>query len=116
MDLTETVTARIDAQTRAALERLAERFGCAVDHLVATAVFRFVNEEDREVAQEFADLPPFVSPDPLARALDEAETRHREAFDAFIQPGLDDIAAGRVIDHDDFMREMRERYRSRDAA
>jgi hypothetical protein len=73
-------------------------------------------EETRHWPTASDDLPAYVETDPLAIALNEAEDKAREAFEAFVRPAEDDITAGRLVEHADFMREMRERYRSRDAA
>jgi len=59
---------------------------------------------------------PFVETDPLAPALNERESEAIAALHAYLKPGEDDIEVGRVIDHEAFMREMKARYRSRDAA
>jgi len=106
----------LDDETVADLDKLAAERGCTREHLVATAVLRFVSEETRHWPTEADDLPAYVETDPLAIALNEAEDKVREAFEAFVQPAEDDITAGRLVEHADFMREMRERYRSRDAA
>jgi predicted transcriptional regulator len=57
-----------------------------------------------------------VETDPLAVALNERDREAIAALHAYLKPGDDDIEAGRVIDHEAFMREMKERYRSPDAA
>ncbi len=49
-------------------------------------------------------------------ALNESEGEAIAALHAYLKPGEDDIEVGRVIDHEAFMREMKDRYRSRDAA
>lgn len=98
------------------LDRLAAHFGCTRDHLVATAVMRFVDEESRIFPGEFDHLPPYEDPEPLAKNLAEAERRVAEAWSAYLKPAEDDIEAGRMVDHKDSMRELRERYSSRDAA
>lgn len=115
------MTATLDAETLADLRRLAEHINCSVDHLVTTAVLRFVNEEigalPREKDDPFADLPPYEDPTVEGRALSEAEAAHDAAFKAFIQVGEDAIARGDVISHEDLMAELRERYeQKRDAA
>jgi predicted transcriptional regulator len=110
------VTAGVDEETVAALAQLADRFGCTVEHLVITAVLRFVEEERQIEPDELGDLPPYVDPDPLARALNEANGRAIKALRAYLQPALDDLEGGRTVPHEDVMRRMRERRRSRDAA
>lgn len=106
----------IDEASVANLDKLASEWECTREHLVATAVLRFLNDETRHWPSEFDDLPPYVETNLLAIALNEAEAKAAEALDAFLKVGEDDIEAGRVIDHEDFMCEMRARYRVRDAA
>jgi hypothetical protein len=115
MSKSAAITASVDAETLADLRLLAKRFGCSVEHLVSTAILRFVSEE-APLSPDCQDLPPYVDPDPLARDLQDAELRTAEALRAYIQPGLDDADAGRTIGHEEFMRRMRERFRSRNAA
>ncbi|MBV9883564.1 MAG: hypothetical protein JO276_11190 [Sphingomonadaceae bacterium] len=110
------ITASVDEATLADLRQLAEEFGCTVEHLVATAVLRFVDEERARLPGESGELPPYVDPDPLARALSEANGRAGDALRAYLQPALDDLEAGRTISHEEVMRRMRERHRSRNAA
>jgi predicted transcriptional regulator len=110
------ITASVDEATLANLQQLAEGFGCTVEHLVTTAVLRFVDEERAGSAEEAGELPPYVDSDPLARALTEANGRATDALRAYLQPALDDLDAGRSIPHEDVMRRMRERHRSRNAA
>jgi predicted transcriptional regulator len=114
------VAVEIDEETLAGLDRIAADWGVTREHVLAAAVLRFVAEElsrlPREPDDPLGKLPPYVETDPLAIALNEAEDEAREAFDAYMKPAEDDIEAGRVIDHEEFVREMRERYRSRSAA
>lgn len=91
------IAAEVDAETLADLTRLAEQMKCTVDHLVATAVHRFVNDEIGAITpDEFAHLPPYQDPSPEGRALDQAEDAADAALRAFLKVGEDDIAAGRV--------------------
>ena len=116
MSNSEQVSAALDAASLADLDKLAAEWGCTREKIATTAVLRFLSEETRHWPTEFDNLPPFVETDPLAVALNEAQDRAAEAFAAFMKPAEDDIAAGRFVEHEDFMREMRARYRSRDAA
>jgi predicted transcriptional regulator len=116
MGKTAVIAAGVDEETLSGLRQLAERFDCSVEHLVATAVLRFVSEESGASSGDFDGLPPYVDPDPLARNLEDAERRTVEAWKAYLQPALDDLKAGRTVDHEELMRQMRERYRSRNAA
>lgn len=109
MKLDRDLTAKIDAETLAGLERLAARFDCTVEHLVTTAILRFIDDESRDVPEVIANLPPYFSPDPLTRALDEAQARHAEAFRAFIQPGLDAADRGDLIPHEEVFDRIRAR-------
>lgn len=116
MSKSAVITADLDGETLADLRQLAEHFNCSVEHLVTTAVLRLVNEESMASSGDSDGVPPYVDPDPLARNLEDAERRTVEALKAYLQPALDDLEAGRTVDHEEFMRQMRERYRSRDAA
>jgi predicted transcriptional regulator len=110
------ITASVDEATLATLGQLAEGFGCTVEQLVTTAVLRFVDEERAALPDDPGELPPYVESDPLARALGEANGRASDALRAYVQPALDDLEAGRSIPHEEVMRRMRERHRSRNAA
>jgi predicted transcriptional regulator len=121
MGKSEAVTATLDAETLADLRRLAEHMNCSVDHLVTSAVLRFVDDELGALPPDkddpFTGLPPYEDPSVEGRALSEAEAAHAAAFKAFIQVGEDAIARGDVISHEDLMAELRERYeQKRDAA
>jgi predicted transcriptional regulator len=116
MGKTAVIAASVDEETLTGLGQLAERFDCTVEHLVATALLRFVNEESGASPGDFDGLPPYADPDPLARNLEDAERRTVEAWKAYLQPALDDLEAGRIVDHDELVRQMRERRRSRNAA
>lgn len=103
----ETINAAVDAETLADLGRLAEHMNCSLDHLVTTAVLRFVNDEIGAITpDEFAHLPPYVEKEPIARALNEAESEARVAMRAFLKVGEDAIERGDVISHEDLMAEL----------
>lgn len=106
------VMGALDDETFAGLERLARHFGCTVEHLVVTAVMRFVDEEGRVISTAPADVPAYRNPELDWEAIDQANA----SFDAFIQRGLDDVEAGRVVPHDEVMRRLRDRYADRQAA
>lgn len=109
----QAVAAALDAETLSDLERLAEHMDCSVEHLVTTAVLRFVNEEIRAITpDEFAHLPGYRTPELDWKAIDKGQA----SFDAFIQAGIDDLDAGRTFSHEEVMREMRERAATRQAA
>lgn len=116
MSNSQRVIAHLDAEAATDLDRLAQEWGCTREHIATAALLRFLNEETRHWPTEFDDLPPFVETDPLAIALAESEDRATAALKAYLKPAEDDIKAGRLIDHEDVMRELRERYRARDAA
>lgn len=109
----EAISAAVDDETFADLQKLAEHMNCSVDHLVATAVYRFVNDEIRAIApDQFADIPGYRDPELDWAAIDTAQA----SFNAFLQRGIDDLEAGRTIPHEEVMREMRERAAGRQAA
>lgn len=65
--------------------------------------------DDRTFADGLLDPEPdwvvgYEIVDGKLRAMDE------ERHWAYIQEGLDDLAAGRVVDHDVVMRQMREKF------
>lgn len=100
------MTATLDAETLADLRRLAEHMDCSVDHLVTSAVLRFVNEEIGTVTpDEFAHLPA----PPRDPSLDwEAIDRAQASFHAWLKEGEDDLASGNVISHQDLMAELKQ--------
>ena len=113
----EAITATVDDETLADLGRLAEHMNCTVDHLVTTAVLRFVGEEIGAITPDaFAHLPCYVETEPTALALDEAEGKARAALRAYLQEGTDAIARGDVISHEDLMAELRAKFGKRRAA
>lgn len=91
------------------LDKIAAHWDCTREHVVATAVLRLISEELNyvpEVRAEWADLPPYVETDPLAIALHDAEQKAVEALRAYLKPAEDDIAAGRVLSHEEMMAEL----------
>lgn len=107
------VAVDLDEKTLAELDRLCAHLGRTREHLVMTAILRFVGEEIGAITEdEFADLPPYRSPDLDWEAIDKANA----SFHAFLQAGIDDLDAGRVVSHEELMRELRERYSGRQAA
>lgn len=110
----EAISATVDHQTLADLRRLAEHMGCTVDHLVATAVHRFVNQEIGAVEPDaFADMPGYCDPTPEGRALDEAQDREREAFRAYVKIGTDAADRGEVVSHEEMTRWFADRKADR---
>lgn len=107
MDRPHVVTGALDDETLALLDRLAEHFGCTREHLVATAVMRFVAEESRIFPGEFDHLPPCVSDDPRMIALDAAEAAVADAWRALAEEGEDAIERGDFVAHEDLMAELR---------
>lgn len=113
MDKARIIETQIDARTFADLERLARRLDASIDHLITTAIMRFVDEEVGVFEEERLPGPPsFATLQPELAPLDDAA----EAMHAFLRKGLDDLEAGRVIPHEDVMRELRARHRARSAA
>ena len=105
MGKSEAVTAALDAETLADLRRLAAHMNCSVDHLVTTAVVRFVNEEIGAVEPDpFAHLPaPSRNPSLDWEAIDKAQA----SFHAWLKEGEDDLASGNVVSHEDLMAELK---------
>lgn len=117
MSKAHSIAAQVDAETLADLTRLAEHMKCTLDHLVATAVCRFVNDEIGAITpDEFAGLPPYVETDPTALALDEADDVAAAALDAFLEVGEDDIAAGCVHSQEEVEAMFNVRWGKRNAA
>jgi len=113
----EAISAAIDAETLDDLERLAKHMDCSVDHLVTTAVLRFVGEEIRAIMpDEFPHIPRYVSTDPTTRALDDAQERYDAAFNAFVQVGEDDLIAGRSYSQEEVEAMFKVRQDKRSAA
>lgn len=111
MSKSQKVTAPLDSDSLADLDRLAAHMECTREQLVAAAVDRFIAEESRFLPPHpddpLANLPPYVETDPLAIALNEAERKAAEAMAAFLKAGEDAIARGDVISHDDLMAELK---------
>jgi len=98
------VGASLDAETLGALDRLAEHFGCSREHLVATAVMRFINDEIDAITEDpFADIPPYRTPQLDWEAIDKASASLR----AFLKVGEDAIERGDVVSHDVVMAELK---------
>ena len=114
MSKSQHVTVPLDATTSCDLDRLAAEWNCTRDHIAMTALLRFLNEETRHWPSEFEPLPPFVETDPLAIALNESESEAIAALHAYLSPERHIEPAG--LYPRGFMREMKQRYRSRDAA
>lgn len=109
----EAISAAVDDETFADLQRLAEHMKCSVDHLVATAVYRFVSEEIGAITpDEFAHLPPYIETEPTTVALNEAERKARAAMRAFLKVGEDAIERGEVYSQ----KEMEDWFADRVAA
>ena len=110
-------TAGLDEETAADLRKLAAHRGCTPEHLVATAVVRFVNDEIGAITpNEFAHLPPYVETEPTACALDEAEGKVRVAMRAFLKLGEDAIERGDVYSQEEMERWFAERVATRSRA
>jgi hypothetical protein len=113
MSKTQQVTADLNAETMASLERLAGHMDCSVPHLVATAVYRFVKDELPTITpDEFAHIPADREPDLDWEAIDRADA----SFDAFIKVGEDDVEAGRFHTHEEVEAIFRAKWEKRDAA
>ena len=94
----------LDPQTLADLDRLAAHFGCPPDHLIVTAVMRFVDEEIGAIAEDlFADIPPYRDPKLDWKAIDKANA----SFRAFLKVGEEAIERGDVVSHEQVMAELK---------
>jgi predicted transcriptional regulator len=95
------LTVVVDAETLADLDRLAVEFGDTREHLLATAVMRFVREEleclPADPDDPFANLPPSEDPTAEGRALDLAGDEAARAFAAYIKIGEDQADRGEVF-------------------
>lgn len=120
MSNSHTVTAKVDNETLAGLERVAAHCERDIEHVVTTAVLRFVNEELRHLPLDpddpFANLPPYVDPDPLAQALSEAERKAIEAMHAYLKVGDDAADRGETYSQEEmeewFVRRVADRARA----
>jgi predicted transcriptional regulator len=95
------LTISLDAETLADLDRLAVEFETTREHLLETAVLRFVNEEfvclPSDADDPLANLPPYKDPSPEGQALDRAGDEAFRAFAAFIKVGEDCIERGEIV-------------------
>ena len=113
MSKTQQVAADLNAETMASLERLARHMDCSVPHLIATAVYRFVNDELPAITpDEFAHIPAYREPELDWEAIDRADA----SLDAFIKVGEDDIDAGRFHTHEEVEAIFRAKREKRSAA
>ena len=104
MSKSHSVAADLDAEALADLKRLAKHFGCSVEHLVATAVMRFLNDEIATITEDpFAELPPYRNADLDWDLMEKADAD----FAAFIKRGEDAIAQGDFVSHEELMEELR---------
>lgn len=101
----QAISAEIDDGTLADLKRLAEHMDCTLEHLAATAILRFVNDEIGAITpSELAHLPAYRDPTPEGRVLDEAQDRAAKAFRAYIKVGTDAVDRGDFVSHDEMKR------------
>lgn len=103
MSEARTLSVAIESALHAELVELATRWKVDLDHVVATALHRLVNDEALP-DPIFASLPT-PPPEPGLEVLDEAARALRK----FIQEGIDSAARDAVIDHDELMAELRRR-------
>lgn len=90
----------IDPALHADLVELAGRWKVDLDHVVATALHRLVNDEAAPDPM-FASLP-LPPPQPGMEVMDEAA----DALRKFIQVGVDSAKNDPLVDHDDLMAEL----------
>lgn len=117
MSKSRKITATLDSEWLADLDRLAALWECSREDVVTTAVLRFVNEEVGRLPPDpddpLANLPPYVETDPLAIALNEAEQKAAEALDAYVKVGEDAADRGETISHEVMMRWFEDRVANR---
>lgn len=114
------LTVMVDAETLADLDRLAAKFGDTREHLLATAVMRFVDEElsclPADPDDPLANLPPYEDPTPEGRALDVAGDEAARAFAAYVEIGEAEADRGQVFSQQEmedwFLRRTAARGRS----
>ncbi len=88
MNKDEKIELALPAELLADLDRLAQSWGASRDHVIVTALYRFMADEDDGGA-----------------LLADSE------LDALLKEGLDDLDAGRTIPHEEVVRRMNERLR-----
>lgn len=111
-------TVSLDPVVLADLDELAQAWSTTREHLLETAVMRFVDEERPVIADDPEDgpvHPPYRDPSPEGQALDRAEEAAC-ALDAYIKVGEDDLDSGRWVSHEQLVQELRERRANRNAA
>jgi predicted transcriptional regulator len=93
-------TVSLNAGLWADLDRLAAAWGTTREHVLETAVMRFVDEECFSLEGDAEDGPAYPSyrdPSPEGQALDRATEEAERAFDAFIKVGEDQADRGEVV-------------------
>ena len=100
MDEGPAPTVAIDPDLHAELLELASRWKVDLDHVVATALHRLVNDEALEDPM-VASLPE-PPPQPGLEVLDHAA----RALHEFIQVGVDSLRNEPAIDHEDLIAEL----------
>jgi predicted transcriptional regulator len=114
------LTVTVEAEMLADIDRLAAEFGDTREHLLATAVMRFVHEElqclPADPDDPLANLPPYEDPTPEGRALDLAGDEAAHAFAAYVKIGEDQADRGEVFSQEEmedwFLRHTPARGRS----
>ena len=94
------LTVAIDPALHAELVELAGRWKVDLDHVVATALHRLVNDES--VKDPMLASLPVPPPEPGLEVLDDAA----QALRKFIQVGIDSLRNEPAIDHEDLMAEL----------
>lgn len=93
----------IDPALHAELVEVADRWKVDLDHVVATALHRLVNDE--AVPDPLWASLPLPPPEPGLEVLDEAA----DALRAFVQKGIDSANNEPLIKHEDVMAELARR-------
>jgi predicted transcriptional regulator len=99
------VEIHLGRETLADLDALAEQLDCTREHLIETAVLRFVGEE-APIDPMFKDLPPYRSPELDWEAIDRANA----SMESFVKKGEEAIDRSEWISHEDLVAELKARY------
>ena len=108
MDRKHEVAGHLDDEWLSDLDRVCRHLGISREEAVTSAILRFVNDESHVFPNDFDHLPRYVSPDPLAQAVDQAEENLAVAYENFLRPARDQADAGETISHEDLMAELKQ--------
>jgi predicted transcriptional regulator len=109
-------TVSLSADLWADIDRLAEAWSTTREHVLETAVMRFVDEECPILegdAEDGSAYPSYRDPSPEGQALDRATEEAERAFDAFIKVGEDQADRGEVVSQAEMERWFADRVATR---